>query len=312
MSGRQSSSKSSVAPPARRPLLLRPKVWASLLLLAALAVVSHLAWQRYGASVARHPQYQLSAERIQITPQPSWIHSDVKSEVLRDSGLVGSVSVLDDSDVLVRRVRDAFEFHPWVARVVGIRKRLPAELDIELEYRRPVAAVETSDGHNITLTPIDASGVRLPEADFTDVECRYLPRISGASGRPLTGEAWEDPRVLGAARLAAGLADVWQKLRLVQILPSQQPRLHGDERFYTFEILSSGGTHIVWGAAPNEEPMAGESNFAVKRQRLLQYATEQGLLDSIDGPAQLDVRSDLVVVPRTARRKPAEPPTETK
>jgi hypothetical protein len=291
-------------------LLLRPKVWASLLLLAALALGSHVAWQRYEQVIARHPQYQLTAERIQITPQPPWIRSDVKSEVLRDAGLIGTVSVLDDPDALVRRLQDAFEFHPWVADVRQIRKRLPAALDIELEYRRPVAAVETSDGRGVTLTPIDVQGVRLPEADFSEVERHYLPRISGTTGRPLAGEAWDDPRVIGAARLAAGLADVWQQLRLVQILPSTQPQLRGEERFYTYEILTSGGTRIVWGAAPSEEPAAGESPFAAKRERLVGYAQEHGLLDSIDGPAQLDVRSELVVVPRTARRKSAAAPAE--
>jgi hypothetical protein len=315
MGGRQSSSKVNVAPPARLPLLLRPKVWASLLLLAALALGSHFAWQRFGPDVARHPQFQLSAERITITPQPPWIRSDVKAEVLRDAGLIGSVSVLDNPDALVRRLEDAFEFHPWVAEVCSVRKGLPASLDIELEYRRPVAAVETSDGRGVMLTPIDVNGVRLPEADFTDIERRYLPRISGTTGPPLAGEAWDDSRVIGAARLAAGLADVWQQLRLVQIMPSLQPEIRGDERFYTYVILTSGGTHVVWGAAPSEEPMAGESPFGTKRQRLIGYAAEHGLLDSIDGPARLDVRSDLVVVPRTARRRPTEmntEPTETK
>jgi len=278
-------------------------VWASLLLLAALALGGHFAWQRYGAIVARHPQYQLTAERIHITPQPPWIRSDVKAEVLRDAGLIGTVSVLDDPNALVRRIQDAFEFHPWVAQVRGVRKSLPAALDVDLEYRRPVAAVETSDGRNLTLTPIDVEGVRLPSADFHELELSYLPRIVGTTSRPLTGETWDDPRIVGAARLAAGLDDIWQQLRLVQILPSTQPRLRGDERIYSFEILTSGGTRIVWGAAPSEEPPAGESSFAAKRQRLVDYATEHGLLDSIDGPAQLDVRSDLVVVPRTARRK---------
>jgi len=192
-----------------------------------------------------------------------------------------------------------------VAHVRSIRKRLPAALDVELEYRRPVAAVETSDGRSLTLTPIDMDGVRLPEADFTELERSYLPRIVGTTRRPLAGEPWDDPSILGAARLAAGLADIWQQLRLVQIMPAAEPRSRKDERFYSYEILTSGGTHIVWGAAPSEELPTGESTFAAKRQRLVDYAAEHGLLDSIDGPAQLDVRHDLIVVPRTARRKPA-------
>lgn len=308
MSQRRSTSVSEAESSGRRPLLLRPKVWAGALLLAALALGSHLAWRRYAPAVARHPQYQITADRIQITPPPPWIRSDVKLEVLRDAGLVGRVSVLDDPDMLVRSLQTAFEFHPWVASVRQIRKRLPAAIEIDLEYRRPVAAVETTDGRSILLTPIDVLGTRLPEDDFSELELRYLPRISNTTGRPLIGNAWDDPRVLGGARLAAGLGDVWQQLRLVQILPSPQPSLRGEEQVFSFDIITSGGTRIVWGAAPDQESAAGESPFATKRDRLLGYAAQHGQLDSIDGPARLDVRTELVVTPRTARRKAADEP----
>lgn len=310
MSGPQRRSRPEAATGERRSLLLRPKVWASLVLLVALGVGGQVVWRQFESAVAQHPQYLIPPERIDISPPPPWIRSDIRAEVLRDAGLAGTLSVLDDPDALVRRVRDAFELHPWVAAVPRIRKSLPAALDVELVYRRPVAAVETTNRRTVTLTPVDASGVRLPEADFTDVELRYLPRISGVAGRPLAGEPWDDERVLGAARVAAGLADVSQQLRLVQILPSPRPQVRGEQRFYTFEILTSGGTHVLWGAAPNQETLAGESPFAIKRERLVGYAAEHGLLDSIDGPARLDVRIELVVVPRTARRKPAAKQTD--
>jgi hypothetical protein len=308
MSQRRSTSASDGESGGRKPLLMRPKVWAGALLLATLALGSHLAWRHFAPAVARHPQYQITAERIHLTPPPPWIRSDVKLEVLRDAGLVGTVSVLDAPDTLVSRLQTAFEFHPWVASVLQIRKRLPAAIEIDVEYRRPVAAVETADGRGILLTPIDVLGTRLPEEDFTDLERRYLPRISSTSHRPLIGDTWEDPRVIGAARLAAGLADVWQQLRLVQILPATQPSDQGEEQVYSFEIITSGGTRIVWGAAPNQESAAGESPFATKRERLLGYAAQHGQLDSIDGPARLDVRTELVVTPRTARRKSADAP----
>ena len=109
-----------------------------------------------------------------------------------------------------------------------------------------------------------------------------------------------------AARLVAGLSDVWTQLRLVEIIPSPEPRIRGDVRYHTFELTTSGGTRIRWGAAPGHEPDAGESPFNVKRQRLVEYATGHGHLDSIEGPALVDVSKDLVIVPRTARRAPAD------
>ena len=89
------------------------------------------------------------------------------------------------------------------------------------------------------------------------------------------------------------------------------PQIRGDESFYAFEIMTSGGTRIVWGAAPGHEHAAAESPFDDKRKRLLDYAAGPGQLDSIDGPASVDVRSDLVVLPRTARRPSAEKKTAT-
>ncbi len=315
-----SSRKSSNAapPPAAAPIariLWRPKVWGALALVLAVGFVGHLAWKHYLPQIARHPQYQITADHIHTTPLPPWIRADVKAEVLRNSGLVGKLSVIDDHQSLQKRIRDAFAFHPWVAEVGAIKIDLPASLDVELLYRRPVAAVETVDQATVSYLPVDAQGVRLPENDFSDYERRSLPRISGVSGLPSVGDRWADERVTNAADLAAKLADVWGQLRLVEIVPSLHAQVRGDATFFAFEIMTSGGTRIVWGAAPGREAEAAESPFEAKRKRLLEYAATHGQLDSIDGPASVDVRSQLVVLPRTARRphETSSPsPTKTK
>jgi hypothetical protein len=298
----------TAAPPvekASQRFRIRPRVWACLAMLVGLGFAAHFLWLRTAPTVARNPQYVLAAERIQITPQPPWIRSDVKSQVLRDSGLAGNVSVLDDWDTLAKRIKDAFELHPWVASVERITRKLPSSLEIELKYRRPIAAVESSDLSGVMLLPIDDHAVRLPEGDLSDVERRYLPRVSGITGRPRVGDVWDDPRVVGGAKLAAQLADVWQQLRLVEILANPQNTSHEEKPLYSFEIVTTGGTRIIWGATPGQESSLGDSPFVQKRQRLLDYATQHGKLESIDGPAVLDVRSDVVVTPRTARNKPA-------
>jgi hypothetical protein len=285
-----------------RRILLRPRVWAGLIFLLALGFGAHFLWQRGAANIARHPQYLLTADTINITPPPPWIRSNIKEQVIRDAGLA-SLSVLDDGDTFTRRVKEAFEFHPWVASVEKITKRLPASLDIQLTYRRPIAAVESRDAGGVTYLPIDERAIRLPEGDLTAAECRYLPRISGVTGRPLVGDAWNDPRVVGGARLASALNDVWQKLRLVEIIAILQSGPHDDKPIYGFEIITTGGMRVVWGAAPGQEPGPGESPFDQKRQRLLDYATQHGQFESIDSPAAIDVRNDIVVTPRTAKGK---------
>ncbi len=311
-STRNAPKPSPPAAPVSR-ILWRPKVWGSLAIVLAVGYGGHLAWKHFLPTVARHPQFQITAENIHITPPPTWIHADVKAEVLRDAALIGTLSVIDDHQRLQQRIRDAFAFHPWVAAVGQIKIDLPASLDVELRYRQPVAAVESVDGPTVSYLPIDAAGVRLPDADFSDFERRSLPRISGVAGRPSIGEVWADERVTSAATLAARLADVWNQLRLVEIIPSMHAQVRGEESFYAFEIVTSGGTRIVWGAAPGREQDAAESPFDAKRKRLLDYAAGPGQLDSIDGPASVDVRSDLVVMPRTARRRAVEEDqTETK
>ena len=110
---------------------IRPRVWAGLLLLVALSTTGHLLWRKYAPVVARHPQYRITAEHIHITPPPPEIHSDIKAEVLRDAGLADTLSVLEDDQTLLRRVRDAFEFHPWVLSVRKITKGLPGSEDEE-------------------------------------------------------------------------------------------------------------------------------------------------------------------------------------
>jgi len=132
-----------------------------------------------------------------------------------------------------------------------------------------------------------------------------LPRISGITGRPLVGDRWDDPRVIGGAKLAAQLADVWQKLRLVEIIADLQSSPRDEKPRYRYDMITSGGTRVVWGMTPGDEATTGESPFVQKRQRLIDYATQFGKLESIDGPAVLDVRSELVITPRTARNKRA-------
>ena len=310
MSGREKPSSPGFSAGTRRRFRFRPRVWAGLLLLVALGVVIHQLWQRYAPVVARHPQYQITADRIHITPQPEYIHADIKAQVLRDSGLLDNLSVLQDDQELNRRVREAFEFNPWVLGVRKITKGLPSSLDVELTYRVPVAAVELADSSSVSYLPVDVYAIRLPEADMADVLRRYLPRVTGIISRPPIGEVWNDPRVIGGAHLAAALSDVWKQLRLVEIIPSSHVEVRGDVQFYTFEIISSGGTRIAWGAPPGEEQEAGESPFTVKRQRLLDFVAGTAVLDSINGPEVLDVRRELKVVPRTARRETTETPAE--
>jgi len=303
MSPRIKSNSPPLSNAPKKPLIFRLSSWASVLILVALAVAAHFAWLRSKPQLAQDPRFALTLDKIRVTPLPPWIRSDVKAQALLDANLIGTLSILDDWETLSLRIKQAFEFHPWVASVTRITRRLPSSLEVELVYRKPIAAVESSDANNIMFLPVDEQAFRLPDGDLTEAERRHLPRISGITGRPLIGDRWNDPRVVGGANLAAQLTDVWQKLRLVEIIANLQSPTRNDRQMYCYELVTTGGTRIVWGMTGGDEAATGESPFNQKRQRLLDYAEKQGKLESIEGPAMLDVRSDLIVTPRTARQK---------
>ncbi len=288
-----------------RPRLVSRLVAQRVRFVVALAVVAGLGWGMQGVwhhvapQISQRENYLLTEQRIAITPLPEWITSDVRAEVVRNAGLIGRLSVLDDAFAQV--IEDAFVLHPWIESVDRITKSYPAGAQVELTYRRPVAAVELVSDNVVQLVPIDRYGVHLPAADVPNIRKRYLPRIGGIVERPPEGQPWSDPRVLGAAELAERLAPDWESLHLVDILPSARPEIRERYRYYIFDLITRGGTRVVWGAAPSAAPPS-EDEFAAKVGRLKDFSQQNGLLDSVTGPKIVDVRRGLAITPRSAKK----------
>jgi hypothetical protein len=276
----------------------RAKLLAWAIVLAALAGGSHFAWTRVREHVVARDDYRLTARDIAITAPPAWIRADVKTEVLRNSGLAAEpLSILDDE--LVERVQRAFSLHPWVAKVERISKSHPAHVDVEITYRRPVAMVEVPGG----LLPVDVEGVLLPSDDFSPLAARSYPRFSGIESSPLgpTGTKWGDPIVAGGARIAEVLKPVWDDLGVRAIHWAKPPATSELSGPAIYELITAAGNSITWGAAPGYEP-TGEPPSPEKLLRLKAYIAAHGSLDQPQGgPVELDLRhSD--VTPHTAAR----------
>ncbi len=286
---------------ARLKLLQQTRVVAALVVVLLLGWAMQLVWQQVSPAIIHRDRYLLTADRITTTPLPEWITADVRTEVVHNSALDRRLSVLDDAFVNV--VRDAFVLHPWVKSVDRIIKSYPPKVHVELTFRRPVAVVELGGPQGVELIPVDPLGVQLPAADVPEIRKRYLPRIGGIIGRPPVGQQWTDPRVAGAAALADKLSDEWESLHLVDILPSARPEIQDDHRYFVFDLITSGGTRIVWGAAQNAD-LPGEDSFQAKLGRLRKCANERGPLDSVRGPAVVDVRKELAITPRTVKKTP--------
>jgi hypothetical protein len=274
----------------------------AVLILALIALT--IAWQRWGTGVLEDPRRLLTAENLQITPQPDWIDSatDVKAEAIRD-GSLRKVNLLDEQATV--QIARAFELHCWVRKVHRVQKHAPDSVMVELEYRRPVALVEVFYNDILSYEPVDVEGVVLPEDRFhrdasqLDNYLRITADYSMPSG-PL-GTRWGDPRIHGAAQIALLLEKAWKPWNLYRIvaIPPDDPA-----RKPTFEIRGRGSSRILWGHAPGEEA-AGEAPPLQKLAWLAEFMRRRGPLDQEGSSAEdIDLRlpAGLQATPRTARR----------
>ena len=284
---------------ASRPSPSKTVRWlvGSFLFLGVAAAGAYLVWQRVGPLVLSHADYQVDPADIVITPPPSWIRTDLKSDVLASGGLEGPLSLLDAE--LSERIAAAFSLHPWVLEVVRVEKSHPAHVEVTLRYRKPVCMVEVPGG----LYAVDSQGVTLPSNDFSPIEAARYPRLSAIRTAPLgpVGTSWGDARVAGGARIATVLQERWDELRLARIVPSTAPADVATSQQPTFEIFTRGGSRIFWGMAPAKVE-SNDSGVSRKIARLDAYLSEHGSLDTARGPQEIDLRDagERAAQPRTA------------
>jgi hypothetical protein len=290
--------------------LAGPGRWV--LLLAVLAAAAgglwFITWDHVRDHVFSAAEYRLDPRNIEVTPPPPWIRTDVKAEVIRNASLDAALSVLDEN--LTVNIAQAFALHPWVAKVTRVSKHHPARVEVEVVYRQPVVMVEVSGG----LLPVDGDGVLLPSDDFSPAEARKYPRLSEVKTVPIgpQGTRWGDARVAGGAKLAALLMADWQAFKLARIVPTVPPAGVRSSDDTSYELVSQGGTRILWGHAPGSE-RAGDPSAADKLERLKRYLAQHGSFEAASGAQVLDVRGgrDLVATPRTAIKPLAPLPPRT-
>jgi hypothetical protein len=266
--------------------LLRPQNRG--LVLTAIVVVAAIggavsAWQRWGESSLRSGEYSVTAEQIIVPPQPTWIHANIKTEVLRSAGFTRAQ--LGDRK-LVEHLAQAFALHPWVAKVVRVEKRYPAQVLVELQYRRPVLAVKVDARGEQNLLVIDENAVLLPSSDFSPSQARGYLRIMGEGESPgIYGAPWGSERIAGAARLAAAWGERWQPLHLYWIVATRPAS--GE---LLFELRTADDkVRVVWGASPGHESKA-EPTATQKIAAVEQYVHDKGPLDRDGGASVIDLR----------------------
>ena len=146
-------------PPTWVNAVFRPLRLAKLTVIVGVVALMPYLIQRL-PSLAGRPEYRLATKQIRIVPMSERPVPENLLEQVRELGkLPRELSMLDET--LSAKVADAFARHPWIARVVSVRKSYPANITVELEYRQPVGMVQVKGGP----FPIDVAGVVLPPAD---------------------------------------------------------------------------------------------------------------------------------------------------
>jgi len=268
-------------PPLRRllqRLVHAPAAWA-MIWPAALVVGGYIAWQKWGAEHVSRKYYSIDPSLIHVTVRPDYIDTDIAASVYSDMRL-DQLSLLDPA--AAARIASAFSFHPWVRKVVAVRKLPGGEVDVHLQYRKPVAMVFVISRHpeikGRSFFAVDEEGVLLPTTEFSREETmKYLhieiPEVYPTGG---VGSPFGDSRIIGAAKVAAVVETCRNVLRIRSIQLDDSSRTSPMPQF---RLFASDGREFFWGSAPGEE-LYGEPLADAKVRQLVEIgsrapATEQ-------------------------------------
>lgn len=251
--------------------------------------------------LASQPEYKLRTSMIRVIPAAEHpVPEDLVEQVRRLNELPRELSLLDPK--LCPNLATAFARHPWIARVVSVKQSFPADVTVEVEYRKPVAMAQVKGGR----IPIDGDGVVLPSEDFSAADVPRYPtiRLQGAGNMSRTDNRITEPGLVGAAKGAQLLAPKWNELELeaIELPRDRDPNIRPDD--IVLQIQSKSGSTIIWGRAPGTNH-PGELTASQKLARLEKYHNEFGGFDRPSGPYEIDIRHWQEITRRPAGKAQA-------
>jgi len=242
------------------------------LVLTIFAGLGILGWYLVKERVRHQPEYRLVADNITVSPPPGWIPDRFVEDVLQNSGLNRTSSLLDKT--LPQKLTEAFAAHPWVERVEQVVPRYPSGADVRLVYRVPTAFVVVSQ-RGIFL--VDRNGILLPPESLSDTTAdRQYLIIYGIQSTPLgsAGTPWGDPMVHTAARLATALTDIAEPLNVAKIIPATETTPNGTR--IVCRLRTAAGTEIHWGTFSLDDPKT-----ETKKKKLWELHEQFRTLDNV-------------------------------
>ncbi|TWT63868.1 cell division protein FtsQ/DivIB [Rubinisphaera italica] len=277
-----------------RSWLYDPRVIVGLIILCAAPFLGNLL-SKSGTDFTTLPEYQVDRRTIQLKEVPEYLPVDLLERTWQRAGLGQTFSILEPD--LAERIGHAFEESPWVRKVIQVRLQYPNRIDLELEYRQPVALVQLQQG----FYPVDRDGILLPSMDFSVKQLDGYPVIEGIESVPrgTAGNHWGDLSVWGATRLAEMFlaesenGSLWDRYQFVKIRvdgrAAAQAQTVEELHQVAYRLITKKGSEVIWGVAP-EVPDPTEPNAETKMKRLEMYLRDFGGLQTAQGPVEIDLR----------------------
>jgi len=95
----------------------------------------------------------------------------------------------------------------------------------------------------------------------------------------------------------------WHEFDLFLVRIDSTPEVRAGQRFWSYNVVSTGNTIVVWGAAPGFAP-PDEAPFSRKLESLRRVVSKDGPLDSVaKSPALIDVRDGGTAYPRVVMKE---------
>lgn len=260
-----------------------------------LAILGYFGWRYWGAERLDRALYSVSAERLEVTPQPQWIPGNVKDEVL-SSGALADVSLLDRQ--ATSSIARAFDSHPWVQETVLVEKSAGGHVRVRLTYRKPLALVfcqpttETDPNEPLKskagFYAVDENGMVLPSDGFMvqSEKDYFLVFTEGAKPPSIAGAAFGDPKITQALTLCK-LLEPFRKTWALRSIHVQVDSGATTAQPWILGIVTFNKQQIVWGHAPGLE-IAGEASIQKKIEKLKAYFQSQA--SSLPAPTVIDLR----------------------
>ncbi|MBI5367961.1 MAG: hypothetical protein HZA54_13055 [Planctomycetes bacterium] len=237
---------------------------------AATAIVGTVAWmlllvhRKVYDHLLTEERYKLDPRSLAVIARPQWAGSGIDFSVGANFPYAGRVSIFEKD--LVAHLAGYYGQNPWVARVVRIRKELPNRLRVQLEIRKPVAAVEQKGSYYL----VDRDAVRLPGKYPRRPDLAYdVPVLIGVpTVPPAPGQAWRDAAVDAGVAVAQTLLD-YELMKSMKLIAIDVENVGGRKSARESEVVlwAEEMVPIQWGRATVTEKF-GEVPVELKMKNL--------------------------------------------